>query len=190
MVTFVANSIRHAMHMNISFKKFLLEDVPLYYQWADKPHVKNVWFKEGYQPKEYILGKIEGNGIEYPYIILVDNKPIGHIQYWDIHARDIIAKNEIDYFTGSPEGTYGIDLFIGEEEYLGKGVGTATILAFTKFLFDECNAKKIVIDPDVSNVAAIRCYEKAGFHFLKYAHCKVGGKAMILELDSVSQVNK
>jgi RimJ/RimL family protein N-acetyltransferase len=167
--------------MQISFKKFTLEDVPLYYLWAEKPHVKNIWFKDGYQPKEYILEKMEGNGIDYPFVILLDNKPIGHIQYWDIHARDTLIKDEIDYFTGEPEHTYGIDLFIGEEEYLGKGVGTATVIAFTKFLIEKCHAKKIVIDPDASNIAAIRCYEKAGFRFLKYADCKVGGKTIVME---------
>lgn len=167
--------------MSISFRKFSLEDVPLYYEWADKPHVKNIWFKEGYQPKEYILEKITGNGIEYPFVILLDNKPIGHIQFWDIKARDEIEKDKIDYFTGQPEGTYGIDLFIGEEEYLGKGYGTKIVIEFVKLLFEKYHAKKIVIDPEADNIKAIRCYEKAGFRFSRFADCNVGGKTVIME---------
>lgn len=168
--------------MSISFKTFTLEDVPLYYEWADKPHVKNVWFLDGYQPKEYILQKIAGNGIEHPFIILIDNKPIGHIQYWDIYARDTIEKDTKDYFTGEAEGTYGIDIFIGEEEYLGKGYGTQVLVAFTTLLFEQYNAKKIVVDPRCDNKKAIRSYEKAGFHFARFANNKLHEKFSILEL--------
>jgi RimJ/RimL family protein N-acetyltransferase len=167
--------------MNISFKKFTLEDVPLYYKWAEKPHVKNIWFLEGYQPKEYILEKIAGNGIDYPFVILLDDKPIGHIQFWDVYARDKIEPHENDYFTGESEGTYGVDLFIGEEDYLGKGYGTQTLIEFIKLLFDKYHAKKIVIDPDADNIQAIRCYEKAGFRFTRFANCSVGGKAILME---------
>ncbi|HAT9314952.1 TPA: GNAT family N-acetyltransferase [Legionella pneumophila subsp. pneumophila] len=168
--------------MNISFKKLTEEDVPLYYEWAEKPHVKNVWFLEGYQPKEYILQKIIGNGIEYPFVILIDNKPIGHIQYWDIHARDQIEKDKRDYFTGEPEGTYGIDIFIGEVEYLGKGYGTKVLLSFTKLLFEQYGAKKIVIDPSTDNKQAIRSYEKAGFHFVRFSEDQISGETMLMEL--------
>lgn len=168
--------------MKISFKKFTEEDVPLYYEWAEKPHVKNVWFLEGYQPKEYILQKIIGNGIEYPFVILIDDKPIGHIQYWDIYARDQIEKDKKDYFTGEPAGTYGIDIFIGEDEYLGKGYGTKALLLFTKFLFEQYDAKKIVIDPSADNKQAIRSYEKAGFHFVRLSKDEVSGEVMLMEL--------
>lgn len=167
--------------MNITFKKFTLEDVPLYYEWAEKPHVKNVWFLDGYQAKEYILDKIAGNGMEYPFVILVDDKPVGHIQYWDIHARDQIEKDKNDYFTGEPEGSYGIDIFIGEEDYLGKGYGTEALLLFTQLLFKHYGATKIVIDPDASNQYAIRSYEKAGFQFVRYAKDDVSGETIIME---------
>ena len=168
--------------MHISFKKFTLEDVPLYYEWAEKPHVKNVWFLEGYQPKEYILKKIEGNGIEYPFIILANDKPIGHIQYWDIFARDQIEAETNDYFTGEPEGTFGIDIFIGEENYLGKGYGTKAMLKFTELLFERYNAKKIVIDPSSINKQAIRSYEKAGFQFVRLSEDTISGETVLMEL--------
>lgn len=167
--------------MPIRFRTFQMEDVPLYYAWAEKPHVKNVWFLEGYQPKEYILEKIAGNGIDYPFIILLDDKPIGHIQYWDIHTRDIINTENKDHFTGESKGTYGIDLFIGEEEYLGKGYGTQALMVFTSALFEKYGAEKIVIDPDADNTNAMRCYEKVGFTFVRFAEGG-SGKVAIMEL--------
>jgi RimJ/RimL family protein N-acetyltransferase len=62
----------------------------------------------------------------------------------------------------------GIDLFIGEPDLIGHGHGPALIrsflrdVAFRRYEVDLC-----VIGPTLSNVAAIRAYEKAGFRFLK-----------------------
>lgn len=166
----------------ITFKEFTLEDVPLYYRWAEEEHVKNVWFLDGYQPKEYILKKIEGNGMEYPFLILANNQPIGFIQYWDVHARDLIEKEKHDYFTGSAPGTYGIDIFIGEKSFLDKGYGTEILLGFTKLLFDKYGAKRIVVDPSTENKRALRCYEKAGFKFAGSGNDRVSGEVAIMEL--------
>ncbi len=173
----------HQKEMNITFKEFTLEDVPLYYEWAEREHVKNIWFLDGYQPKEFILKKIEGNGIDYPFVILDEGKPIGHIQFWDVHARDLLEKEEVDYFTGSPPGTFGIDLFIGEEEYLGKGYGTEILRKFTRLLFEKYQAQKIVIDPNADNIRAIKSYQKAGFKFSRVDHDPVSGETWILEME-------
>lgn len=169
--------------MEIKFKKFSLEDVPLYYIWAEREHVKNVWFQDGYQPKEYILKKIAGNGIEYPFVILIDDVPVGHIQYWDVHSRDLIEQNKKDYFTGSPPGTYGIDIFIGELDYINKGYGTKILSEFAKLLFEKYHAKKLVLDPSNENIQAIKCYQKVGFIISKIEHDHVvAGNTSIMEM--------
>lgn len=66
-------------------------------------------------------------------------------------------------FTRENPGTFCIDLFIAESDFLNKGFGTEIIKQFTKKLIHELNAKKILIDPAAKNKRAIRCYEKAGF---------------------------
>ncbi len=169
----------------ITFKEFTSEYVPLYYKWAEEEHVKSIWFLDGYQPKEYILKKIEGNGMEYPFLILADDKPIGFIQYWDIHARDLIEKDKQDYFTGSAPGTYGIDLFIGEKSYLGKGYGTEILRHFTELLFEKYGAKRLVVDPSLENKQAIHCYEKAGFKFAGSGNDQVSGSVAIMEMTKI-----
>ncbi|WP_348535351.1 GNAT family N-acetyltransferase [Komarekiella delphini-convector] len=58
---------------------------------------------------------------------------------------------------------YGIDLFIGETNYLNQGIGTKMLSAVIEYIFEQLQAVKIVIDPDVSNTRANRCYEKCGF---------------------------
>jgi aminoglycoside 6'-N-acetyltransferase len=154
--------------MKIEFKNFALDDVPLYYKWCDKPYIKELWFKEGYEPKEAILDKIKGNGISYPFIIKLNNESIGYIQFWDCTCSTEIFPNE-------KKGTYGVDLFIGEERYLNHGIGTIIMKAFIKKLFNEIDADKIVIDPSETNKRAIKCYEKVGFTFARKAFDGVEG---------------
>lgn len=55
-----------------------------------------------------------------------------------------------------------MDLFIGDEKFIGKGIGRKIIKAFIESKiwsqFQYC-----VVDPDVKNISAIKCYEKLNF---------------------------
>ena len=145
------------------------EHVPTWQQWAEQPHVKNVWFIEGYETKDYIYQKIKGNAYDFPFIILLDEKPIGYIVCCDLYAYRTLCPKPKGVFTHEDPGTFCMDLFIGEEKYLDQGVGTKIVTLFSKYLFKDLKAKKILIDPAASNKRAIRCYEKAGFTFMKEA---------------------
>ena len=82
-------------------------------------------------------------------------KPIGYIQYcltdkadngwWGTHIEDIT-------------GTVGIDIIIGETDYIGKGYGTTILKLFIEKIYKETSATKIITDPDPNNLAAIRFY--------------------------------
>lgn len=151
----------------ISFKKLTQQDLSLFFEWAQKPHVKDTWFINGYEAINKYSEKIAGNGYDYPFIIYVNDKPIGYIQCSDLYAYKTICPNPKGFFINEEPGTFCLDLFIGEEEYLNKGYGTEIIKLFVDKLFAEFKAKKILIDPACSNKRAIRCYEKAGFKFLR-----------------------
>ena len=62
---------------------------------------------------------------------------------------------------------YGIDLFLGEPGLLGQGIGTRCLGMVCSYLFSQKQADAICIDPRVDNKRAIRCYEKAGFSYVK-----------------------
>ncbi len=153
--------------MNIQFKTFAIEHIPLWEQWITIPHVKDVWFIEGYEPADYIYQKIKGNGYDYPFVIYVDEQPIGYIVCCDLYAYRTICPNPKGLFTQESPGTFCLDLFIADEAYLNKGYGTEIVKQFTKKLLEDFDAKKILIDPAISNKRAIRCYEKAGYKIIK-----------------------
>lgn len=155
--------------MNISFQSFNEEHIPLWKRWIEIPHVKDVWFIEGYETADYIYEKITGNGYDYPFVILLDNQSIGYVVCCDLYAYRTICPKPKGNFTQEEPGTFCMDLFIAEESYLNKGYGTEIVKSFVDYVFKNFHAKKILIDPAATNKRAIRCYEKAGFKFIKEA---------------------
>ncbi|GGD13549.1 GNAT family N-acetyltransferase [Pontibacillus salipaludis] len=48
-----------------------------------------------------------------------------------------------------------------------KGIGTNMVTDFIKFISKGTDANIIILDPEVSNYRAVRCYEKCGFMKVK-----------------------
>lgn len=133
--------------------KWLTDDRVLeYYGGRDKKYTMES-IKQKYSPR--ILGKESA----IPCIIEYQEKPIGYIQFYNDRKPDDIFDDI--------EGVFGVDLFIGEPVLWREGLGSRTLRMMAEYLFENTAASKIIIDPDVSNVRAIRAYEKAGFHKVK-----------------------
>lgn len=156
---------------DIHFKLMVGVDLPLWERWMVKPHVKAVWLIEENKINDYIQEKISGNGYDHPFIIYLNDTPIGYIQCSDLHAYTTKCPKPKGIFTEEqPPGVFSMDLFIGEEDYQKKGYGTKIVKAFVNYIFENFHANTIYIDPAKDNKAAIRCYEKAGFNFVKEAY--------------------
>lgn len=161
--------------MHITFKPFTADDVPTYFTWCDRPHVKDKWFRPGYEPKEAIGKKIGGTGDVVPFVILLDRLPIGYIQYYHLTPACWHALQD------QPKGTVGFDIFIGEEDYIGKGIGTDVVKAFVQQLSALPDVTKIIVDPFMDDKRAIRCYEKAGFVQVREAVDDKGSAIVVME---------
>ncbi|WP_353050139.1 GNAT family N-acetyltransferase [Bacillus sp. ISL-41] len=94
-------------------------------------------------------------------IIKYKGNSIGYIQFYEL---DQATKKVYGYETGR---IFGTDQFIGEVDYWNRGIGTLLINSITDFLFTQMNADKVVMDPQVWNLRAIKCYEKCGFSKVK-----------------------
>lgn len=140
--------------------------------WLESPHIKKWWDQEviytiAYVKKKYTpytQGYKEINGIHKPihaYIILVEHKPIGYIQTYN--AYDFPRSKPL---LDLPESLAAFDVFIGEESYLKKGIGSRAIKKFVDNYvlpyYTYC-----LVDPEFKNELAIRTYEQAGFKIFK-----------------------
>ncbi|WP_433958723.1 GNAT family N-acetyltransferase [Cytobacillus horneckiae] len=98
---------------------------------------------------------------EVKCIVELERKAIGYVQFYKI---DKITKENFGYSFGN---IYGMDQFIGETEYWNRGVGTLLVSSVVSFLYEYEKADKVIMDPQVRNLRALRCYEKCGFKKVK-----------------------
>ncbi|MCL2438393.1 MAG: acetyltransferase [Coriobacteriia bacterium] len=92
-------------------------------------------------------------------IIEIDDTPIGYGQVYRLYD-DLYKAYE---YENKGETVYGMDQFIGEPEYWGKGIGTEYLRLLFEYLMNAKSADAIITDPLTTNKRAIRAYEKAGF---------------------------
>ena len=90
----------------------------------------------------------------------VDGVPIGFVQVIDP------AREESHYWGDCPKGLRAIDIWIGEQAYLGRGLGTEMMRLAIDRCFAEPAVDAILIDPLASNGRARRFYERLGFRFV------------------------
>ena len=149
----------------LSFRSLRSSDLDLLHRWLNTPHVRRWWYDEGtsYQEIEaQYLPRSEGRDAVKPFVILHEDRPIGYIQSYPISDDEAYA-SLVDV-----EDSAGVDLFIGEAEYLYGGLGRYIVLGFlSEHVFSDPGIEVCVIGPEPKNAAAIRAYEKAGFRPFK-----------------------
>src|SRR5579871_6521235 len=152
----------------LAFRRLQTGDLPLLHRWLNAPHVIRWWGKNGPTWDEVVAKYTPRLSSVYPkksYIILYGDAPIGFIQ------TEMYASPD-DYTREVPEadGAAGVDLLIGEVQYVHRGLGAPLLIKFLReIVFADPTVERCVIDPEPANTAAIRAYEKAGFRLLQTA---------------------
>lgn len=132
------------------------------HQWFNKPHVQAFYslrdwsLQEVYDKlKPYITGDKPVIGL----IILMNKMPIGYVQYYKVLDYPWPMQNlEQDII----DSAAGMDIFIGEESMIGRGVGQLIINKFLQgYIWPKFNY--CFVDPNTKNQLAISCYQKLGF---------------------------
>jgi len=150
----------------IQLRIFQEADIDLLYTWFQETHVKEYWHHK--------------NGFSYDLIALKYKKRLREgtismfiFQYFGIDIGFIQcypASNIAEY--GQKGKAFGIDLFIGENTYLYRGIGSIVISkVINSIILENPDVKYICIDPEVRNQAAIRAYSKVGFVHVKTDMC-------------------
>ncbi|WFU41123.1 GNAT family N-acetyltransferase [Bradyrhizobium sp. CB82] len=136
-----------------NFRPMTAADLPLIRRWLAEPHVLKWW---GDPEEQFTL--VSGDLIEPAmdqFIVLAEGQPFGYLQCYSLTAWNA-------GFGPQPEGTRGIDLFIGEAGMIARGHGSSFIRQFVDERFRQ-GLPRMVTDPNPLNIRAVRAYEKAGF---------------------------
>jgi aminoglycoside 6'-N-acetyltransferase len=88
-------------------------------------------------------------------IVEVDGRPIGYVQFYPV-------LDSAEFALDAARGVWGMDQFIGIPELWGQGIGSRFVRIVALYLKAN-GAAHVVTDPAVSNLRAVRAYEKAGF---------------------------
>ena len=153
----------------ITFRKLQISDLELMHKWLNAPHVSK-WYGKHLRTYRQVLQKyeprIKGEVRAHPFLMIHAGTPIGYLQTYRISDHP-----EYNTHVGAEEDPAGVDLFIGEADYLDRGFGTAILRMFVQeVIFSDDSFSHCVIGPDPGNLAAIRCYEKVGFQYFKTIH--------------------
>ncbi len=145
---------------HINFTRMRSTDFKKIYDWIQQPHVGTWWS----DPKEWSEFRLKfQRKLESPhrscFIIYADDTAIGYIQSY--------VANKFPEWSLEPDGTYGMDLFIGDIDYIGKGYGSQIVAQFVHELFELSEVVRVIINPDIKNIAAIKAYERSGFKKIK-----------------------
>jgi len=128
-------------------------DLPSIRRWLETSHVSEWW----HDPAEQF--ELVGGDLAHPdmaqFIVAADGQEFAYLQCYNLSAWN-------SGFGPQPDGTRGLDQFIGEADMIGCGHGSAFVRAFADRLLAS-GTPRVVTDPDPANTRAIRAYEKAGF---------------------------
>jgi RimJ/RimL family protein N-acetyltransferase len=146
---------------SFNFKLLTEADLPLLFKWFQQPYIAKLWVepKEWTPFKEKYAKRLSSKEI-FPFLAFIGEEPIAYIKYHFVSDEDRALFPDVEL----PKGSIGLDLFIGNPEYVGKGFGTQLLKEFISFLKKvEPKCTTIIIDPAPDNDRAIACYKKVGF---------------------------
>jgi aminoglycoside 6'-N-acetyltransferase len=142
----------------LSLRPATLMDAPLLRRWDDQPHVvasdpNDDWEWETELTRNPVWRK--------QLMAEVEGRPVGFVQIIDPALEDS------HYWGDCPTHLRAIDIWIGEENDLGHGLGTQMMRLAIDLCFEDAQVTAILIDPLANNHRARRFYERLGFAYLE-----------------------
>jgi aminoglycoside 6'-N-acetyltransferase len=142
-------------------------DYELIVRWRNEPHVAE-WWNTDDEPTPMTFDRVadkygpraEDGSWVTGCIITVGDRAIGYTQFYPWSEAADEARE-----MGIPDvdGAYGLDIFIGEPDAVGIGLGSRAVALLSRYLFEERTATSVALLTPVGNDRAHRAYEKAGF---------------------------
>jgi RimJ/RimL family protein N-acetyltransferase len=155
------------MSKDITFRLLAEDDLPLLHRWLNNPDVarwyglgiENKTFPTAEEVRENYLPRIRGEFPTLCYIMCSGERAFGFVQCYRTGDYPEYA----EMINVDPDA-WGIDIFIGEDGFRGRGFGTEALGLFVEqVIFSRPGVQTAIIAPNPENRRAIRSYEKAGF---------------------------
>ena len=147
----------------IRFRPLEESDLPLVEAWLRAEHVAE-WWRD---PLEIAVEKrreaLEGRREVDHYVILEDERPLGMIQTYLVGDHP-----EWGELVGAEPEAAGVDLFVGEPDAVGRGLGPEILQEFARtIVFARPETTALVATVEEANRRSWRAFEKAGFRHVR-----------------------
>jgi len=147
-------------------------DYALIVRWRAMPHVHEWWDPDDPAPdldevlRHYRPTTQQGHATT-GCVIELGSDPIGYLQFyrWADWTHDPPGPDEMDIPLA--DDPWGIDIYIGEPEVVGRGIGTRAVSLVCRYLQTSRGALAVMLTTDVDNLRAQASYERAGFQKLR-----------------------
>lgn len=137
------------------------------YEWDKKPHVQAAVSNNGTSSfdadwEEELADRDDGTEFFIAELLTAERPTaIGAMQIIDP------ATEQSQYWGATAPNQRAIDIWIGEEAYLGKGYGTRMMTYAINRCFEPMEVHTILIDPLSNNTRAHDFYKSFGFEFVE-----------------------
>jgi aminoglycoside 6'-N-acetyltransferase len=143
----------------IEFAPLTEEDLPQIEEWLRRDHVARWWRDDISESLAEYRAALEGREPTDHYLIVVDGRAVGMIQTYlvsDYPDWEEVVQVGLDIA--------GVDIMIGEQELIGRGLGPQILAAFVR---DFVKASAVVATVEEPNRRSWRAFEKAGFRYVR-----------------------
>jgi len=154
----------------IALTPLLDEDICLFSKWLDKEYIYKWFCPDGDEHREAWMDEVTNRNGNYNFmkhfIITCNNKKMGFGLYMDCYFEQEYIPEHYGITVDEKETVYEIGYFIGEEEYLNRGLGKIIVKKLEEKI-KEIGGKEILADPDEENIISIKTLLSNGFIKIK-----------------------
>jgi len=147
----------------IAFRPLAHDDIPVVAGWLEQPHVREWWIESVEEAVWERAPGIEGDRPTDQYVIVVDGRDVGMIQTYLVEDHPDWAA-----IVGTEDGLAGVDLFVGDADLIGRGIGPQVLSQFTReIVFARPRTAAVIATVEEPNRRSWRAFEKAGFRHVR-----------------------
>jgi aminoglycoside 6'-N-acetyltransferase len=151
----------------LSLRRMREDDLAAILAWRRQPHVRQFWDNDddGGEIGDALIDEHYRPMLDHAHpttaaIICVGGVGVGYLQFyrWASYADGATA-------CGIPldDHAFGLDVFVGDPAYTGRGVGARAVDLACRYLFETHGASRVALLTSKDNAGAQRAYERAGF---------------------------
>jgi aminoglycoside 6'-N-acetyltransferase len=143
----------------IRFEPLAVRDLPLLREWLEREHVRRWWRVPIEDAMAEYATSAEGSAPTENYLIVADDRPVGLAQTYLVSDYP-----EWEAIVHVGPGVAGVDLFIGDSDAIGRGLGPRVLTEFVEsVVFADPATIACVATVEEANRRSLRAFEKAGF---------------------------